>query len=412
MLVTLSLCLFMIGCEKILPDSYVKHSDAQYFQSTAETNMSMIQLDDTGCYLYHDGFIYYYDNESSKITPLCSKANCLHDRESSEEKLHQCNAYLDNKTEWEAEKPGLFYYEGDLYVLFSSKIHISSSPFAPYDLYRISGDGSSKDKVATLSRAEFATLHRGYLYYYGQGYNYDGETGVDSEYSVRRISVSDSNPKEEIIFALPKGSVPANYTQILAYGNYIYFSYAYTVSENGNEKYIHNPYYYNIHDKTTGILDIAEKDLVSIPDGIFNDRLLFKHCDQELEPPESYFAKVNMYSSDFSGEDIKDTNLLVEQAWFFQSDGKYLYVEDVLSAALYGDKPKTIYVYDSSLNLVDFYTPPATDISFINSPIGNEHYQYLLFDEDNEWGIYVWEKSGIGTYHGSTYDQKRVVYQQ
>ena len=90
-------CIIMLivsscGLSTSVPDSmeYLPGTDMQYFQVTETNKTSLIQETDSGCYLYHDRFIYYLDREAETITPLCTKANCLHDRENDTEKRALC----------------------------------------------------------------------------------------------------------------------------------------------------------------------------------------------------------------------------------------------------------------------------------------------------------------------------------
>ena len=55
----------------------------------------------------------------------------------------------------------------------------------------------------------------------------------------------------------------------------------------------------------------------------------------------------------------------------------------------------------------------STDKTTIGPPVGGEKYQYLVFDDEEncEWGLYIWDKSEIGTLHGKPYTQKKVVYE-
>ncbi len=76
------------------------------------------------------------------------------------------------------------------------------------------------------------------------------------------------------------------------------------------------------------------------------------------------------------------------------------------------------------MTLIDEFTLPDTmkNTKYPQEPpIGGEKYQYLVFEEvekdeetgevkNLEWGLYIWDKSSIGTLHGKPYEQTKIVY--
>ena len=75
-------------------DQYNAETDMQYFYKGDSIGTAKIQETADGCYLYHQGFVYHYENQSQKIEPLCCKLNCLHDREKDPEKLKESQCPL------------------------------------------------------------------------------------------------------------------------------------------------------------------------------------------------------------------------------------------------------------------------------------------------------------------------------
>lgn len=83
-------------------DTYVEGSDYQYMQWVNGMFFPKVQQTEDGCYFLYEGYLYYLDEQTDTILPLCSKADCLHEQEQrlpdirtvAEEKewLDRCNA--------------------------------------------------------------------------------------------------------------------------------------------------------------------------------------------------------------------------------------------------------------------------------------------------------------------------------
>ena len=74
------------------------------------------------------------------------------------------------------------------------------------------------------------------------------------------------------------------------------------------------------------------------------------------------------------------------------------------------DSEKTFWVYDENMKLVDTFLVPDTADGLFDPPLGNQDTQYLHFQDEEKWGLQIWDKSLIGTYHGSAYQQEEIVY--
>ena len=228
---TLLFCLFVFSsCKKeSFPDvnGYVAGEDYQYFQTSEQQKIPNVQESDKGCYLYHGGFVYAFSRETNSIKPLCAKANCLHDQETDSERLSQCNAYLN----WQEEpddtaEVSLMAYRNSVYVCYrNSDPEKKDSVY--YTLYRIDGDGTSKELVfGTHENVVLPLIHRGYLYYLSQTIE-SSSTGVSSELCVKRLNITKKNAKTETIFGPFEQTEAFTYGYFKAFGNNVMFEFDY-----------------------------------------------------------------------------------------------------------------------------------------------------------------------------------------
>ena len=115
--------------------------------SYEESNESFAMTED-GIYYFVDEYLKFYDFSSKKKVTVCNKPNCKHDNK-------ECNAYFETSV---AEKgymdtTTIIYYEGYLYMAGcddDGKVY----------LYRISKDGSSREKYMQLYGANFTDVGR------------------------------------------------------------------------------------------------------------------------------------------------------------------------------------------------------------------------------------------------------------
>ena len=87
------LAMLCTACQsKELPDTYVEGSDYQYMQLESKRFFMKQSQGSKGLYVLHGNYIYFLDESSDTILPLCNKADCLHDKETDPEKYSYCNA--------------------------------------------------------------------------------------------------------------------------------------------------------------------------------------------------------------------------------------------------------------------------------------------------------------------------------
>lgn len=184
------LLLNCMGCSKKTDygTEYNPETDYQHSYECIVPSLRDIQSDGKGQYIYKNNYIYYHDMENDTFLPLCNKANCLHDKETDNQRRYECNAYASERAYDYGEVVNLSrkiqYYDGYVYYARANS------------LYRVSKDGSKRDIIFTLKEELPITswiLHRGVFYYETQPYFYgeNEETDVYSKNILRSLPLSD-----------------------------------------------------------------------------------------------------------------------------------------------------------------------------------------------------------------------------
>ena len=382
------------GGNTIYDDDYHPGEDMQYFYTTAMNSTAHIQEIDRGCVFYHKGFMYVYDSESESIQPLCSKANCMHEKETDQEKLSECNACLSGLMTDLFDTLAVMVYKEDVYVYYMSSIPETVSRV----ICRISLDGSSKDYIYECN-GHGVVQHRGYIYLKVNDYTFDKEkNSIKNQFKVIRLDIRSRSIKEEDVF-IPEENVTGGGV-FTAYGNYVYFSLMYE----GEKGCI---YAYDTRNHSIREIEELEYDNTYLTPSWNGKKLVYKDYQSDQD---------SLYETQLIGIRPDGTDRTVEleripQVYNVVYDTKYLYVNN--AKVLINPEIKRFWVYDENMELVDEFTLPETDREVEDPPIGGEKYQYLVFDEEEggEWGLYIWDKSEIGTLHGRPYAQQKAVYE-
>lgn len=388
--------------ESLPEKSYHAGTDYQYFQVTGSKPYSKVQETETGCVFFHNEFVYTYNRESGSIEPICNKVNCLHDKETDPGKQKECNAHVDDLQNGYA-RIAIMYYNQAVYTCYDTSD--MSKGRHNCKVCRIAEDGSSKDIIYDACDMEYPILHRGYIYFYSPGYQVaDGE--IVSQFPFMRLNVEEKNPKPELVSPSDEGAVTFN-GNLRAVGNYVFFGFA--NDEKGTVLYS-----YHIEDGT-----IQEIQYLHSMPAIMNDKIYQIEWDPDFEDD---FHKTDVIRMDYDGKNIEVLLSGVEQGKMIYDDGKYIYLSSGwLTHPWSEEDEETVrkkmearhyWVYNKEMNLVDDFSLPSTDQTTIGPPVGGEKYQYLVFDDEEtgEWGLYIWDKSEIGTLHGKAYTQIKVVY--
>lgn len=148
----LAFVLLLYSCgTQALPNSYIPNSDHQYMQ--VGSGAATVQQTEDGCYVIRNGYLYYIEEGTDILLPLCSKADCLHDKEAKipllhtkkeeQERLDKCNACVDAM---EMDDATICYSDGYLYCL-NPIARIEGIGYMLPALYRCAPDGSQKELI-------------------------------------------------------------------------------------------------------------------------------------------------------------------------------------------------------------------------------------------------------------------------
>ena len=395
---TLICCLALASCGKTVPDSSVSYAsesipggythgtDWQYFQASEGLWYPKIQETEKGCFFYYDHFVYFYDAKNDVIMPLCSKNNCLHDKETNRSKRQECNAYIDSIV---GDDITLMLYEDNVYACY--QWHGEKTDFEnPWTLIRIKADGSARDEVTFLDLIQDPLIHRGYLYYYKMQLEAPVNGRINGAvYLFCRMKLEGAH-KEEVLFDPgEKGGV----SQIKAYGDQIFFK---QILSGDSRTFVYHIKTGTVEEtEIDGTLVIYRGELYTIP--------------YDLKKSQETLSSIR--HTDVLGKNQESVIDNTAQGCLMGSDSRYLYVNNTMLNYFDPEIETCFRVYDQELKLIDEFTLPEADTPTIDLPVGGDKYQYQVFEdyETGEWGLKIWDKSSVGTLKGKAYTQKKVV---
>ena len=395
----ITVVLFISGCssaEEELPDTYVEGSDFQYMY-LGMSNFPLVQKGEEGYYFLWNNFIYYYDERQEIIVPLCSKADCLHDQETDQEKLEACNAYIDCLVD-----TGIAYSDGNIYCVEMG------TGREPSVLYRVSSDGSRKEKLYEWKeegrQLVHWIVHRDVLYYTVNSYSVNDEE-IEDYYAFCCIPLSGrSKLKEKQIYEPESGVDIVAFGTPTAYGNHIYFSLignreGWDGSDETGLDYIYNKtFVYDIRTDEIAEITLPDQAASETIGGVafWKDKIIFTPFDGK----RGYLADGDWYIAELDGSDPQIL-LTTKQGYNLFSDGKYLYLSNANMNQLGKDEsPKLYRVYDEDMEEIDTFT--TDDLTPADFAIGNPEKCYrVYYTDDGEFGLTCWDKSVIGSLNGA-----------
>lgn len=408
------LAMLLAGCgTHALPDTYLEASDYQYTEWYQGMFFPKVQRVGNMVYIFHNGFIYYLEEGTDVILPLCNKADCLHDKETDQEKLKDCNAFMgtyeDTGSVW-WQNAGIASCNGYIYFL-NSAVALRY----PQTLRRCALDGTEKENVYTWDNEESAILewiiHRDVIYYVEKRYFLE-EDEVVSEMSLKALSLTGLNKQPVTLYTQDEDLQVLSLGNLQAYGNHIYAEIVANRNSEGDSS-SEEDYDDRVYVKTF-VYDIVNDSLdeLTVPGlsqsatilGVqfWQDKIILCPYDSMQAgdaPMPVYIAELDGSNPEVLFEDIS-------QSAYFLTDGEYLYLFDNWMPDL-GDRlsnPGVYTVYDESLNIVDTFTAPLIPGDrTIRLPVGGMNWMYYKFDdeENDTWGVMGWDKSGIGSYDGA-----------
>ena len=260
---------------------------------------------ENGYYMLVGYYLYYVDKETMEYTPLCNKPNCLHQEETDQMKVLDCNAmFWVPRTMYST----LNYYEGNLYIPTTEMIGKENQlPETKYVMNRVSLDGETREIIHEFEKpVEMAIVHRGYIYYSSSAASLGSESA-----GIYRISVDGGT--EETLYTAESNTSQLVYLQVI--NNELVFSEYQDENKNLLWKY-----------------DLANEEIEQITLGNEENIGRVKATSERI-----YYAVINeedwhIESTKLDGSDWKKEKFLSQK-----EDNDYYY--------FYNDKNKQI-VYD------------------------------------------------------------------
>lgn len=224
-------------------DKYIENQDYQYMYADGFGHSSF-QKSDNGYYAAVNNFIFFIDGKTMNATPLCNKSNCLHDRETDEEKLKECNAYLPDYAEY--TRNSIQLYNSKIYFLQLDSAD-SAEDVDKYLFYEMDIESGSRKLLLTYTdgKVNFWAVHRGNIYFKADNYistDDSGElkaqngTGFNKMF---RLKLGESSPKVIYDFEKTDGIYNLQLSNsFTVYGNHIYIGYSGYKNEEAYNKVI------------------------------------------------------------------------------------------------------------------------------------------------------------------------------
>ena len=200
-------------------DTYISSQDSQYgfiskdlFEGITESPNGYYFLSGTvNCYLY------FYDNNTKKVCPVCNKPDCLHADEPDSTKIADCNAFL-----------GLYirfmnYYNDHIYYVST----VASQTGEIDSLFREEPDGTGRKLIYKFREpVSLLQIHRGYAYYstVDEDAQSDPNSTAKRKFALYRINL-DNPGNPEILYN--GDQILGQLEYMLCYGNSVYYSIDY-----------------------------------------------------------------------------------------------------------------------------------------------------------------------------------------
>lgn len=288
-----------------------------------------------GYYFISGYYLYYADKETMEAIPLCNKPDCKHHEETGDSKVYECNAFLGPR----GLVPFVQYYEGALYAV--EGVNVAEKKLEK-NLVRLSMDGTTRQRIKTISDSELLAIHRGYLYECQNG-------------TITRVPMSNLKGEPEVLFRTEMDEYNLSFQPK---GNYL------LIHNEGNlvkDKTYHDLEY--VYDLKTGSLtqiapDCEALDATASPYKCNDDRLLYAKMPN-VETPEDSFAEGNLiYTCDMDGQNERACLDLRQEAESYVAqlsfDGTYYFEEwiNYMNTDEEAQAKRKFRVYDKDFNLL------------------------------------------------------------
>lgn len=322
-------------------DTFIKDQDYQFDFCDIYTGKTIMQKGNSGYYFSLNNFLYFADESTMQVMPLCNQSDCLHDKETNTEKSAKCNAYLENSmlnSNFFCQDDKLFkfvdesYYEGNKLIVVNS-------------VYETELDGTDSNKLFSLNRQIIRwMIHRGVIYYT------TSENNVIEGYNL-------STGKTHTVVDLDSLDLYMPYLEnMTAYANKLYFFVNGYESEKEFNEFVNGKN--NTAISNIFIYDIRDEKLTKITSKISRDGIVYQgFCDDcMLYSDANYDDNIKfLYALNQNGESEKLEYEFDSVYDLYCTDGNLKYIK---SGKTPDELEKNIYkIYDKNnkyITTVDF----------------------------------------------------------
>ena len=403
----LAVAAFIIGSKwaKMHSNTYVEGQDHPYMYQSLIGGMNVSYAKGEKDYYFQRGkYLYRFDPDTKKVSPLCTREDCLHSRQTDGMRYDVCNA---NMVGDDFDNVNIAYYDGNVY-------YITKHDNGYYTLNRVKEDGSEAETVKKWTLCNMDRwrwiIHRGYLYFFRSERIVDEQGYTNEEIYLKRMSLK-APEKEEILYRVEDEYGPTVFTlqAMTAYGNQIYFLFQEEAGDGSSFKM--HLYRYDLLDNEMDEISVPEEqEIYQIFQITFlqNQMIMMSIVDKQQYNDACYFV------SDLDGSNMR---VLPDFAFgYIHSDDKYWYRLDTQNAGENGQGTATLYVYDLQGNEVDHLTVEMSYIvggdirDFYNISLGDDSGMFWIIssDEQKMWNIYWIDKNQVGSWNGTNLEVEPV----
>ncbi|CVI68054.1 hypothetical protein NDGK_01106 [Clostridiales bacterium CHKCI001] len=317
-------------------------------------------------------YLVFMDRELKESSFVCSKPECLHEKENDENK-ENCDAYF-------FRSKAVNYYNGKIYVLADGRV----PDLVPRDaIYELELDGSNKKKIYDgEGKINSACIHRGDMILYEAKY-IEGEK--NPIVSITKFPVDNPSNLGVLYETNDYEDVSINFLE--CYQNYCYFSLD-IMNEDGMESH---SMIINLHTKKIkDCYKIANNRLIVGRDCLYACSLL--NQDKEMEEWEHEHYECSLDGEKKRKLTEKDFEALGRGAEIIRADDQYVYLQDVdygANAVTREEQMYYIYTYDGMLMGTVSNRNFSGLVEFLN---GNDKHMFFK----NLGSYYKIDKSQLG----------------
>lgn len=368
--------MFLTACTGKREEALKRYADNQlgFIQSTGNHFVETPE----GYYVLMGHYLAYMDKEMKDYTLLCSKPECLHNKERDEEQKVNCNAFY-------ANAKAIQYHEGKLYVL-ADALTFGPSQQSQMAVYEVLPDGESKKKIYTGGEYLQSMLaYENDLLVYEKKFISDEPNPV---LTVTRFPISNPEKGQVIFESKEYRRSEINYFSI--YQDFCYFEVVEfgALEEKGLEIISHIKRIDLKNNEIKEYGDYANNGINIVSDWILCHKINKYSLDTFTWEKEYYKASLD-------GEKVEtfDTTrfaALRDNTTIIMADDKYVYIPDLY----YGDYD--IKKEDQVIHVYSYEGEEKASISIakiseaMDCIVGNE--KILLISDQLEDGGYVYYK--------------------